>query len=116
MKTVTKYKVRCAHCGRRFSRLRKGRPACYCSPSCRQRAYEAREIEREVSARLPARLMESEIDGVRTRDEFKRAAISVLQELDIRPSAPGPTRLRPKPRLVKSERDEDKDGRPPTSS
>ena len=116
MKSVTKKKLKGARCGRRFSRLRKGRPARYCSPSCRQRAYEARKNEREVSARLPVRLLEEDFDGVRTRDALKRAVISVLEELDIiLPSSQEPIPHRARPRLVMSGRDEDKGDPPPTS-
>ena len=115
MKTVTKQRVKCAHCGRRFSRLRKGRPARYCSPSCRQRAYEKRVIERKVSSRMPVRLLQEDLDEVRTGDAFNRAVISVLQKLGFLPSLPKPTRLRSKPRLVKNERNEDKGDLPPTS-
>ena len=115
MKSVTKQRFKCAHCKRRFSRLRKGRPARYCSPSCRQRAYEARKIEREVSTRLPVRLLQGDLDGIRSRDAFKRAVISVLVELGLMPSESKPTRIRSKPRLVESERDEDK-GDPQSTS
>ncbi len=64
-------------------------------------------IERAVSERLPVRLMQADIDGVRTRDEIKRSVISVLQELGFLPSSPERTRLWSKPRLVKSDRDDD---------
>ncbi len=35
-----------------------------------------------MSERLPVRLMQADIDGVRTRDEIKRSVISVLRELN----------------------------------
>ena len=64
-------------------------------------------IERAVSERLPVRLMQADIDGVRTRDEIKRSVISVLQELGFPPSTPKPPHLRLSLRVVKSDRDDD---------
>ena len=64
-------------------------------------------IERKVSARLPVRLLQGDIAEVRTREAFKRAVITVLQEQGVLPSSQKPTLHRAKPHLVKSERDED---------
>ena len=72
-------------------------------------------IERKVSSRMPVRLLQEDLDEVRTGDAFTRAVISVLQKLGILQSLPKPTRLRARPRLVKSERDEDKGEPSPTS-
>ena len=72
-------------------------------------------IERKVSARLPVRLLQGDMDEVRLRDEFRRLVITVLQEQGVLPRPQKPTLHRAKPQLVKSERDEDKGDRPPTS-
>ena len=72
-------------------------------------------IERQVSARLPVRLLQGDMDEVRTRDVIKRLVISVLEEQDVLPRPQNPTPHRAKPHLVKSERDDDKGDRPPTS-
>ena len=64
-------------------------------------------IERQVSARLPVRLLQGDMDEVRTREAFKRAVITVLQEQGVLPRPQNPTPHRAKPHLVKSERDED---------
>ncbi len=64
-------------------------------------------IERKVSARLPVRLLQGDMDEVRLRDVVKRLITSVLQEQGVLPSSQKPTLPRAKPHLVKSERDED---------
>ncbi len=64
-------------------------------------------IERKVSARLPVRLLQGDMDQVRLRDVIKRLVISVLEEQDVLPSSQKPTLPRAKPHLVKSKRDED---------
>ena len=64
-------------------------------------------IERKVSARLPVRLLQGDMDEVRTREGFKRAVLSVLEEQGVLPRSQTPTPHRAKPHLVESERDED---------
>ena len=88
---------RCANCRRKFKTRARGRPPIYCSPSCRQRAYE----ERRAANQIPLRLLRSDIDQVRNRDAIKRAVVDVLRELGVipRPIKPKPARLR----LVKEE-------------
>ncbi len=53
------------------------------------------------------RLLQGDMDEIRTREGFKRAVLSVLQEQGLLPSSQKPTLHRAKPHLVKSERDED---------
>jgi hypothetical protein len=106
-KSVTKRpksrRLKCGHCGARFSRPFKGRPAQYCSRNCRQRAYEARRFEGELSARLPGHLLQTDIDTIRSRDEFRQAVVAVLRDVGLLASPPASPR-RSRLRIVKPDR------------
>jgi hypothetical protein len=103
LKKLNKRARHCAYCRRRFTRPARGRPAIYCSPSCRQRAYEQRCSARQG----PVRLVGADIAAAHNRNEVKRAVAEILREggLFLRPT---PVR-RPQLHLVTNDKDGDTD-------
>jgi hypothetical protein len=81
-------RLRCLQCHKRFTAPQRGRPPRYCSPSCRQRAYEKRRAASQVEAQLPLRLLARDIAAVQGQDEFRRRVVEVLRELRLLPPAP----------------------------
>ncbi len=92
-------KPRCTHCKKAFAPPKRGRPPRYCSASHRQRAYELRRAQAEVS--IPLLALGRDIDSVRTKAGIERAVIDVLRKIGLLPPAPkGPPPLRGVPGIV----------------
>jgi hypothetical protein len=86
-------KPRCAHCKKAFAPPKRGRPPRYCSASHRQRAYELRRAQAEVS--IPLLALGRDMDDMRTKAGIERAVIDVLRKIGVLPPAPPqPKRLR----------------------
>lgn len=71
--------TKCAYCRHPFARLRRGRPARFCKPACRQRAYERRHWRARTGLRFqPTRAYVSN-DVVRTPPALARQLVAALQ-------------------------------------
>ena len=77
-------KRRCAWCRGRMRQNKRGRPKVYCSASCRQRGYEARRAARQP----PARLLDQDIETMKTKAGIERAVVDILRKFGVLPPAP----------------------------
>ena len=87
-------KPRCAHCKKAFTPPKRGRPPRYCSASHRQRAYELRRAQAEIS--MPSLLLGRDADAMRTKAGIERAVVDVLRKFGIlepAPKRPPPLRI-----------------------
>jgi hypothetical protein len=71
-------KGRCKTCKKPLARGGPGRPAAYCSPACRQRAYRKRSQNPRA---VPLRLLRNDLLAVADREARKRAAVDTLNQL-----------------------------------
>src|SRR5262245_7929479 len=67
---------RCAYCGGSFKPGKRGRPPIFCSPACRQRAYE----RRHAGVGGPMAALARDIDTVRVRDVIRQEIKRILLE------------------------------------
>jgi hypothetical protein len=86
---VTKPKRRqrkCQWCREWFTPARRGRPARYCSPSCRQRAYERRRLEKADQDNASAALAQdlAEAKQLAARAVRRRLAELEAENKDLR--------------------------------
>ena len=93
-------------CKKRFRPKARGRRPRYCSASCRQRAYERRQIENEVAQRIPMRLLAGDMEGIKTRDGVRRAIVDVLRELSLIAIPPDQPKRGPKLRVIRDDKED----------
>src|SRR5256885_1571122 len=95
---MTKVSRKCAYCRKRFRVSPRGRPAEYCSRSCRQWAYIHRKFNRPALVQLLRR----DLDRVQVQDLLREEIRNVLQkagfEIDPKPRATLPEK-KPRPSL-----------------
>ena len=78
MKVVTKQKPkRCQYCRAKIHSTSRGRPARYCRPSCRQRAFEKRKLLRAEGS--PIRALNADLEYW----EFQRRVVKVLESIGL---------------------------------
>jgi hypothetical protein len=87
---------RCARCKSKIKIKGRGRVPSFCSPTCRQLAYEQRRWQRPT----PVELLAKDIGNIQVRDFIRAEIWSMLQEAglvasDRRPPSPPPKRQRP---------------------
>lgn len=91
----------CAHCKKKLvRRTGRGRPSCYCSRACKQKAYRVRSHRPPVD---PLMLMRQDLRQVLETDRLKHVALEVfkdmgvfdfLERLGFQPPEPQPPQLR----------------------
>lgn len=88
---------KCVYCRKRFHPKTRGRPPMYCSPSCRQRVYEARRMAFDD----PAHALRRDIAIMGARDAIERVVIDVLRKSGFLPRTSALQKLTsPRPKLV----------------
>lgn len=92
---------KCGYCGRRFKPKSVGRPAVFCSSSCRQRAY----IRRKANRPHPVELLAKDLADLRFQQQRRAEMWQLLREAGLvdEPSPPPlkrPSRAKPRLRLV----------------
>jgi len=93
--------ARCPVCKERFKLRPRGRPPVFCSPTCRQRAYERRKWQRPH----PIDLLARDINTVQVKDLVRRIVREVLTEagIDLPPPPPKKPKRRDHLRVVPPE-------------
>jgi hypothetical protein len=97
--------VRCEHCKTRIKIKTRGRVPKFCSPTCRQLAYERRKWQRPT----PVELLAQDIAHAKFRDFVRKEIWTVLQMAELisrdqsLPSAPRNARSRTPLRLVETQ-------------
>jgi hypothetical protein len=71
--------VKCTRCGRRFKPASTGRPPRYCSASCRQAAYLARNANRL----RPVQLLAADLSHIHVKNWLRREMWNLLREADL---------------------------------
>ncbi len=60
-----------------------------------------------MAQRIPMRLLDGDIDGIRSRDGMRRAIVDILRELGLIHNPSFPTKRRPKLRAIQDDEEND---------
>src|SRR5437764_564922 len=74
---MMKQQTKCKECRSKIHPAGRGRPARYCSPSCRQRAFEKRKLLKAVGSSL--RALNEDLADL----EFRRRVVQVLASVGL---------------------------------
>ena len=86
---------RCDYCKRAFTPKSRGRPARFCCPGHRQRAYELRRAQ----SGIPVLLLHRDLDAYASKASIELAVLDALRKFGMLPPEP----KRPPPLRIVSE-------------